>query len=58
MRTFHVIFKNSNMDFMSIGRNYSASDMVEAISLFYNDNPNAVLLAVYDLDAVLAIKGT
>ncbi len=46
------------MDFMSIGRNYSASDMVEAISLFYNDNPNAVLLAVYDLDAVLAIKGT
>lgn len=57
MKTYHIVFKNSSVDFMSVGKNFIARTPVMAIIMFETTYPDSLFIAMYDLNALAEIKG-
>lgn len=57
MKTYHIIFKEKESDFMSKGRNFTASGVQMALRNFLDMYPDAQFIALYDLDALAEMKG-
>lgn len=56
-RVYHIVFKEKATDHMSKGKNFIAAHSVLAISNFFLDYPAAIFIAMYDLNALVDIKG-
>jgi hypothetical protein len=57
-RVYHIVFKEHEKDHMSKGKNYTAKDIVAAYGKWLTDTtPDAVFIAMYDLNALADIKG-
>lgn len=65
MRTYHIVFKERESDFMSKGENFDIPTdyispvvgVMAALQKFEGRYPKAQFIALYDLDALADIKG-
>lgn len=57
MNTYHIVFKEKETDHMSKGLNFDESHPEIALLNFRMKFPNALFIAIYDLDAIIEIKG-
>ena len=57
MNIYHIVFKSTNVDHTSKGKNYKAINPAIAYRQFIIDYPEGVFIAMHDVNIMADIKG-